>query len=298
MCAPAGQAEYSVRPMTRRSPTLFIGSSTEGLEWARALQSALRYECDPQVWTDGIFQEGGTALASLRAATDIFDFAAFVFTGDDQVLRRGVQGMAPRDNVVLELGMFLAALGPDRVFVFRPREDMLVTPSDWWGILDCQYSRTSANPTAAMSTAAKELRHRVSQLGLKADKGAEVAVASIDHAIELTNDLNAIKKAANAQGWSLQAWDAAIFRLIAPDSTKLPFTLTGSSLQDRQRIRSEFVPTLVEKGLRVSLRVQAPVDADLRTWRPAVTSKPQRSKATKRTNGATRSSSSSRPKAP
>lgn len=265
-----------------KKATVFVGSSTEGLLWARALQEALTFDCDPQVWTDGIFQEGGTALASLIAAAENFDFAAFVFTPDDHVVRRGEEGMAPRDNVILELGMFVAALGPERVFVFRPREQMLVTPSDWWGILDCVYSATGTNPTASMSTAAKQLRSRVLALGLREPAPDQQRSGPTDHLAELAADLNAITKAANAQGWALQAWDTTVYRLRAPDGVKIPFTLTGDALPDRERLRSDFVPQLVKKGLRVSQRVQAPVGADLRTWRPSITARPAKTKTSSR----------------
>jgi hypothetical protein len=258
-------------------PTVFIGSSAEGLDEARALQASLSHDCEPQVWTDGIMTEGTTAISSLLRASQDFDFAALVFTPDDEIVRRGKAGVTPRDNVILELGLFLGSLGPERVLVFRPTGDGLVMPSDWWGIIDCQYNPDPRNLVAAMSTAAKPLRERIDRLGVRAvtdEALPPVSSATTDHEKELEHDLKAIEKAAQAQGWNVQARDASIFRLVDRSGAKYPLTLTGSALSDRERLRSEFVPLLIAGGLRVSLRVQAPVGADLREWRPSSVAMP------------------------
>src|SRR5687767_8185531 len=46
----ATTGERSTMAGNQRKPTLFVGSSSEGLEWARALQRSLTFDCDPQVW--------------------------------------------------------------------------------------------------------------------------------------------------------------------------------------------------------------------------------------------------------
>jgi predicted nucleotide-binding protein len=48
---------------------------------------------------------------------DSFDFAILVLTPDDLTQSRGKQQPSPRDNVVFELGLFIGALGRDRVFM-------------------------------------------------------------------------------------------------------------------------------------------------------------------------------------
>jgi len=252
----------------KRKPTVFIGSSTEGLDWARELQGALTHDCDPQVWTDGIFEEGSTALTSLIEATKSFDFAAFVLTPDDSVTRRGEMSKTPRDNVILELGLFAGSLGAERVLVFRPREEVLALPSDWFGIIDCEFTVETENKRASMSVAAAALRKRVARLGVRMPESGTIPAPAVDANLELVADLNAIRKAALSQGWRMQTWDSSVYRLVKPPNKKFSFPLTDNAVADRERLRSELVPGLTGEGLRLSLRVQAPVGADLATWRP------------------------------
>ena len=57
-------------------PALFIGSSTEGLAVARALQIETDRWCEPTVWSQGVFEPGGTTIGDLLAAVEDSDFAA------------------------------------------------------------------------------------------------------------------------------------------------------------------------------------------------------------------------------
>jgi predicted nucleotide-binding protein len=70
-------------------PVLFIGSSAECLTVARAVQSLLDHDADVEVWTDGIFDIGGTVLGSLVAKATEVDFAVMVVNSDDTASVRG-----------------------------------------------------------------------------------------------------------------------------------------------------------------------------------------------------------------
>jgi hypothetical protein len=61
-----------------KRPRVFIGSSSEGLAVARALQPGLYYEAEPVKWSRGVFGLSGGTLESLVAECDNFDFAVFV----------------------------------------------------------------------------------------------------------------------------------------------------------------------------------------------------------------------------
>ena len=46
-------------------PSLFIGSSSEGLTVALALQAELDQVCEPLVWSQGAFEPTGTTIGTL-----------------------------------------------------------------------------------------------------------------------------------------------------------------------------------------------------------------------------------------
>ena len=61
-------------------PTVFIGSSTEGLEVARGIELQLEHDAEVTVWKDGVFGLGKGTLESLFLALNEFDFAILVLT--------------------------------------------------------------------------------------------------------------------------------------------------------------------------------------------------------------------------
>jgi predicted nucleotide-binding protein len=64
-------------------PSLFIGSSTEGLEAARAIKIQLDDDADVELWNEGVFALGQSTLESMTQALNRFDFAILVLTADD-----------------------------------------------------------------------------------------------------------------------------------------------------------------------------------------------------------------------
>lgn len=70
--------------MARPSPVprLFLGSSSEGRQVARNLQSELESSALVEVirWDQNVFEPGGYALDSLIAVTSEVDFAVLVAT--------------------------------------------------------------------------------------------------------------------------------------------------------------------------------------------------------------------------
>jgi hypothetical protein len=106
-----------------KKPTVFIGSSTEGLKFARAARSALNQDAKIRIWNEGPFSDnlGSTFIETLLKLTDEFDFAILVLTPDEQVVSRDVLSGGARDNVVFELGLFMSHLGRQRTFVLRDK---------------------------------------------------------------------------------------------------------------------------------------------------------------------------------
>jgi CAP12/Pycsar effector protein, TIR domain len=155
-----------------RDPSLFIGSSSEGLPIARALQAELDRVCEPLVWSQGVFGPTGTTIGSLMEKAHSSDFAALVLTPDDSVVTRGAEVIVARDNVVFELGLFLGTLGPRRVFIIQPRGLDLALPSDLAGVtcLDYRYDRRDQNLRAAIGPAAMAIGDIIASEGLRRER--------------------------------------------------------------------------------------------------------------------------------
>jgi len=126
-------------------PRLFIASSTEGLEVARALQEALSRDAEVYLWNDpGIFEISEVTIESLEKALGLFSYAVIVLTPDDLTTRRGTLKAAPRDNLVFELGLFAGRHGRDSVFMVAPQGQELLLPSDLYGVQAAYYQGTES----------------------------------------------------------------------------------------------------------------------------------------------------------
>ena len=153
-------------------PSLFIGSSSEGLSIARALQAELDQVCEPLVWTQSVFEPTGTTIGTLLEMAQRADFAALVLTPDDPVVRRDDNIIAARDNAVFELGLFLGSLGSRRVFIIHPHNLDLTLPSDLAGVTCLGYReyRSDQNLQAAIGPAATRIRDRIASEGLRRER--------------------------------------------------------------------------------------------------------------------------------
>lgn len=149
-------------------PSIFIGSSSEGLEFARAIRSLLADVAEVTLWNEGFFRPGNTFIDTLVNALPRFDFAALVLTADDLVQSREVQSMGPRDNVLFELGLFMGRLGRARTFLVHQSGADLKIPSDLSGVTAAEYEwpRDDQNHRAAVGAACDSIREVIRDLGV------------------------------------------------------------------------------------------------------------------------------------
>jgi len=152
-------------------PKVFVGSSTENLSIAFAIQQNLEYDGEITVWPQRVFAPTRTALESLLSVISRSDFAVFVFVPEDPIRIRAKKTLQVRDNVLFELGLFLGGLGRDRSFVVIPRmETPLHLPTDLLGITPLQYepNRSDGNTQAALGPACEQIRQIIRQYQLSA----------------------------------------------------------------------------------------------------------------------------------
>ena len=103
-------------------PHIFIGSSSEGLPAAQVLKTRLSWWANCDIWKDpGVFELNKGYLENLLDRLNLYEYGVMVATGDDATKSRGETKMAPRDNVVFELGLFMGRLGRDRTFLCSRR---------------------------------------------------------------------------------------------------------------------------------------------------------------------------------
>ena len=144
---------------------IFIASSSEGLEIARAVQSGLEGDGEVRIWSQDVFLPGESIIQSLTKALGSSDFGIFVFSRDDLLAIRGATAMSPRDNVVFEAGLSIGLLGHRRTFVVRPRDDDLRMPSDLDGMNVASFDahRSDGDLLAALGPACGKLRRAMKQ---------------------------------------------------------------------------------------------------------------------------------------
>ena len=151
-------------------PSVFIGSSTGDLTIAYAIQAELANDAEGTVWKQGVFKPMADALDSLLCQLLQSDFGVFVFAPSDALKIGDREMVAVRDNVVFECGLFLGALGRERVFVFVPkgRTDLRIL-SDLQGVMFCEYEphRRDGNWQAATGPACNQVRQAIQPYGFK-----------------------------------------------------------------------------------------------------------------------------------
>jgi predicted nucleotide-binding protein len=144
---------------TRERPTVFIGSSVEGLRIAEAVQANLEHVAECTVWNQDAFAPSLTTIENLVDMTAKFDFAVVVLTPDDVLEKRGQKAPVARDNLLFELGLFTGALGRARTFLVREESAALQLPTDLLGVTAVTFKRRDdENVVAALAPVCGRIR--------------------------------------------------------------------------------------------------------------------------------------------
>jgi hypothetical protein len=156
-------------------PSVFVGSSTEGLEFARAIRGRLVNDAEVTLWDEGFFTIGSTFIETLVNSLSRFDFAILLLTADDWVHSRNDEKFGPRDNVIFELGLFMGRLGRSRTFIVHESGAKIKLPTDLSGLTTAQYHwpRDDNNHDAAVGYACDSIRKIIRDLGFSEEKASK-----------------------------------------------------------------------------------------------------------------------------
>src|SRR5262245_16062611 len=122
---------------TPRRPRLFLASSSEAASLLGSVAFMVEDEgAEPLRWPQA-FSAGQFVLEGLIDASRSVDGALILATADDLVSHRGEEKWAPRDNVLVELGIFVSALSRRRAALIVAAEASMDIrlPSDLAGLV-------------------------------------------------------------------------------------------------------------------------------------------------------------------
>lgn len=122
-----------------------------------------------------------STLQALEATANHFDFGLFIFSADDDLTSRGSQEKSTRDNVVLEFGLFLGALGHERTFGVVESGQGVRIPTDLAGIsLERFTNNSKSDLTASVTAASIKLSSSIEDVGRRHRKYRLIGKWTVD----------------------------------------------------------------------------------------------------------------------
>lgn len=146
-------------------PTVFIASSSEAITVAEAVHIKLEQETRVKLW-ENAFDLSSITITTLISKTKEVDYAVFVFHPDDKTLIRENEYSSVRDNVVLELGMFIGSIGLERCFILVPRsaESTFRLPTDLAGVTASYYDDQEPDVMDAVTGCYAKIKQTIKKL--------------------------------------------------------------------------------------------------------------------------------------
>ncbi|HXC68846.1 MAG TPA: nucleotide-binding protein [Pyrinomonadaceae bacterium] len=160
-------------------PKVFVASSGEAVRLAQAIEQNLKI-AEVRLWsTPDVLYPGSNLIDELNRILKHSDFGVFIFSGDDEVKIKGQRQQAVRDNVILELGMFMGHLGKERSFIVQPRGINLRLPTDLLGILTLNYDKDRAKeePASALRSACTQIEDAIKRQHKRRSKELSKAIS-------------------------------------------------------------------------------------------------------------------------
>lgn len=156
-----------------KKPRIFIGSSKESLDLARAVQENFKYDdYDTIIWNQGVFKLSEYKLSSLINEAEKSDFGIFIFSPDDKTILRKKRYDTVRDNVLFELGGWIFRLGITRCFIVIPKsvKNFHMLPNIEGINITTYDNEQIENLIAAFGPACNEIRRAIKEIITKNEK--------------------------------------------------------------------------------------------------------------------------------
>ncbi|HEX9989218.1 MAG TPA: TIR domain-containing protein [Chloroflexia bacterium] len=156
----------------KSTPSIFIGSSSEGKEVAEYLQLALEEHFETTIWSQGVFGLAQGTLNALMKASKTYDYAVLILSPDDTLTKRGITQATARDNVIFELGLFMGSLGQEKIFIVYCADDNINIPADLAGITTARYRRhRNGDLQPALGPVALKIRNAINEIEAASELG-------------------------------------------------------------------------------------------------------------------------------
>jgi hypothetical protein len=155
---------------------IFIASASEGLDVANAVRDALGRNIgfQPRIWNEGTFKPSMTFIEALEEELAQSDFAVLTLTPDDQTESRGKVSMAPRDNVLFELGLFMGRLGRNRTYFVCDKNQEVKIPTDLLGVEPATYEMGGGQKLEdAIAVACSPIAKRMRELDFRLKQSSQ-----------------------------------------------------------------------------------------------------------------------------
>ena len=153
---------------TQFKSRVFVGSSKHAKEQLYAVQDLLSDSADIVPWTQANFELTKSTLSSIEGELRKSDFGIFILSPDDKLLTEGEGKFTTRDNVILEIGLFMGHLGRERVFILCPDNiETFKIPSNLLGITFATYDNSADDIKVEFGKAVTGIRRAIRQHGIR-----------------------------------------------------------------------------------------------------------------------------------
>lgn len=171
-------------------PKIFIGSSSESLEFVDKLELELKHDAITRPW-HRTFRLGSYTLDELvRESTEV-DMAAFILGREDTIVARSKKSKSPRDNVIYEAGLFTGRIGMSNVFLIVDQNGTKM-PTDMKGLTYTTYNSKKHDTDEAVRLAAIEIRNEIKSWSKRQEQNLENQVCGYWFQYVLNNDDGAV----------------------------------------------------------------------------------------------------------